>query len=217
VSAAADRAIASARGLLIAGGKFSAFGYWEGRMSRLKSLGLALFAAICLLGETAGSAYAQCAIGPTVEGYTCATEWSGGSVLNLGALPGSIASVANGINDAGQIAGVSYPLIGLTSIATEWSGGNLINLGGLPGFTASRAQGINNAGQAVGVSTVNRIGYATEWKGDSVINLGSLSGFTNSGALSISDAGQAVGMVYNDDDVPHAVEWSGGTAINLGG
>jgi hypothetical protein len=55
-------------------------------MSYWKSFGLALFAVVCLLGETTGSARAQCT--------SCATEWSGGAVINLGGLPGSTNSEA---------------------------------------------------------------------------------------------------------------------------
>jgi uncharacterized membrane protein len=36
-----------------------------------------------------------------------ATEWSGGSSINLGALPGAALSVALGINDTGQVVGFS--------------------------------------------------------------------------------------------------------------
>ena len=43
-------------------------------MSLYKTSGFAIFAAVCLLGETAGSAHAQ----------FFATEWSGGKVINLG-------------------------------------------------------------------------------------------------------------------------------------
>ena len=113
-------------------------------MSLCKTFGLAIFAALCLLDETAGSAHAQCAI---VE---CATEWSGGSVIDLGGLPGSFQTVANSINDAGQAVGYSATTGG--TFATEWSHGKVIDLGGLPGSTFSIAYGINDAGQAVGYS-----------------------------------------------------------------
>jgi uncharacterized membrane protein len=36
-----------------------------------------------------------------------ATEWSGGNVISLGGLPGSTNSMAEGINDAGQVVGRS--------------------------------------------------------------------------------------------------------------
>jgi hypothetical protein len=55
-------------------------------MSHWKAFGLAIFAAVCLLAGTAGSAQAQ-----------SATEWSGGSIINLG--PGA----ALGINDSGRV------------------------------------------------------------------------------------------------------------------
>ena len=106
-------------------------------MSHWKAFGLAIFAVVCLLGEGATSVYAQCDF--------CATEWSGGSVINLGGLPGFAPSVAEGINDAGQVVGESG------DVATEWSGGSIINLGGLPGFTTSQALSINDAGHAVGL------------------------------------------------------------------
>jgi hypothetical protein len=48
-------------------------------MSFFKSFCLAIFVAVSLLGQTAGSAQADC--------NPCATEWSDGSVVNLGALP----------------------------------------------------------------------------------------------------------------------------------
>jgi hypothetical protein len=68
-----------------------------GLMSLYKSSGLGLFALVCLLGETSGSAHAQCNFS---NGTSCATEWSGGSVIDLGGLPGSTTSLATGINDA---------------------------------------------------------------------------------------------------------------------
>src|ERR1700693_3190886 len=111
----------------------------EGSMSICKASGLAIFAAVCVLGETTGSAHAQCM--SSFESASCATEWSGGSVINLGGLPGSSESQAFSINDAGQAVGLS--LVGGVSYATEWSGGSVINLGGLPRFTMSAANGIN--------------------------------------------------------------------------
>jgi hypothetical protein len=70
-------------------------------MSRCKTFGLAVLAAVCLLGEKIGSAHAQ----------NLGVEWSGGSIRNLGGLPGSTGGEATGINDAGHV-----------NYATEWSG-----------------------------------------------------------------------------------------------
>ena len=116
----------------------------------------------CLLGETTGSAHAQCNDG-------CAVEWSGGGPVNLGGLPGATYSIANGINDFGQAVGSSAgPDF---EYAVEWSGGRIINLGGLPGSVDSVASSINNAGQVVGVSYGAFGPQATEWSGGRVINL----------------------------------------------
>jgi uncharacterized membrane protein len=57
------------------------------------------------------------------------------AVINLGGLPGSTSSQANGIDDAGQVVGDG--LIGGVEVATEWSNGNVINLGGLSGSTTT--------------------------------------------------------------------------------
>jgi uncharacterized membrane protein len=151
-------------------------------MSYSKSFGLAMFAAACALGETMGSAHAQCSISSSGNGE-CATEWSGGSVIDLGG-PGS--TIAFSINNVGQAVGVST--VGFSQ-ATEWSGGSVISLGG-PG---SIANSINNAGQAVGVSVVGGVNQATEWSNGSVIGLGGLPGSSGSGANSINNLGQAVG------------------------
>jgi hypothetical protein len=62
---------------------------------------MAIFAVVCLLCKTTGSAYAQCDI------TQCATEWSGDSVISLGGLPGFTSSIAHGINDAGKGVGFS--------------------------------------------------------------------------------------------------------------
>ena len=178
-------------------------------MSYWKSCGLAACVAVCLLGETAGSAQA------VTCGFSnmCATEWSDGSIINLGALPGSTSSVAGGINDSGQAVGSSF--VGALTYATEWSGGKITNLGSLPGFTSSAADGINAAGQVVGSSSDDFSHYATEWSGGSAINLGGLPGSTESQAFSINDDGQIVGVSYIDG-VEYATEWSGGAIINLG-
>ena len=84
-----------------------------------------------------------------------ATEWSGGSVINLGGLPGNTSSWANGINDAGQIVGWSYLDSSYTlRDPTEWSGGSIVSLpGGIS--PSSLASGINDAGQVVGQSSLS--------------------------------------------------------------
>jgi probable HAF family extracellular repeat protein len=182
----------------------SAQSHVRGRLtSGWKSFGFALFAAVCLLGETAGSACAQYAV-----------EWSGGGAVNLGGLPGATYSIAYGVNDFGQAVGSSAGAD--FEDAVEWSGGHVINLGGLPGFVDSVASSINYAGQVVGVSyPANGLPQATEWTGGAIINLGGLPGSVFSAATDINDSGQVVGRSFVGA-TQYAVEWSGGV-INLGG
>jgi probable HAF family extracellular repeat protein len=149
-------------------------------MSYWKSSVLTIFAAACLLGESTGFAQAQC--GLIVA--SCATEWSGGNVINVAGLD----SLAYGINDAGQVVGASG--VGANKVAAEWSGGNFINLGGLPYSTISAAQSINSTGQAVGYSefdtVIPKVVYATEWSGSSIIDLGGLPGAPRQAMLTAS-------------------------------
>jgi hypothetical protein len=157
----------------------------RGLMSHWKSFGLAIFAVVYLLGATC-LAYAGCN-----PGADCAVEWSHGSATDLGNLPGSIASEALRINDAGQAVGVSVS--GSLLYATEWSHGKVINLGGLPGYMTSAAFDINDAGHAVGYSEVGGVDYAVEWNHGKVINLSGLPGSTGSYAYGINNAGQVAG------------------------
>jgi len=172
-------------------------------MSYWKSFGLATFAVVCLLGEATASETTGCYL------QGCATEWSGGEIINLGALPGYSQSIAGGINNAGQAVGISYSNLAIS--ATEWSGGKVINLG------LGGANAINDVGQVVGESNGAMGGVsATEWSGGSVIDLGGLPGSLNSAAYGINDTGEAVGYSIVGG-VQYAVEWSNGSIINLEG
>jgi probable HAF family extracellular repeat protein len=162
--ATADRAMALAHGRLVMRANFSAAACWGRLMSYWKSFGLGIFAGVCLLSETTGSAQAQCT--------TCAVEFSGKGSTNLGSLPASEYlpafqySIALSINNTGQAVGYSTLNIGSGGpFATEWSGGKIIDLG------LGAAYGINNAGQAVGYSPIEDP-HATEWSGGNAINLG---------------------------------------------
>jgi hypothetical protein len=123
-----------------------------------------------------------------------AIEWSGGTIINVGGLPGATAGVAFSINDAGHAVGSS--IMPTTIYATEWSDGSVIDLGGLSGFTFSEALGINSAGEVVGDSRVNLQDVATEWTGGlggSIINLRGLPDSLNNQASGINNDGQVVG------------------------
>jgi uncharacterized membrane protein len=123
-------------------------------------------------------------------------------------------SGANGINAAGQVAGVSG---GGTSgaVAVVWNGTSATPLGTPPGST-SVAYGINNNGQAVGVINNGNNITATIWNGTTPISLGTLPGMQNGIATSINDAGVAVGYDTGFNNPGSlAVIWNGTTPIAL--
>ena len=77
--------------------------------------------------------------------------YPGGTMIDLGTLPGGTTSEASGINTKGQIVGWSYTTSGYQH-AFLYSGGKMIDLGTLPGGLYSFATGINDNGQIVGYS-----------------------------------------------------------------
>ncbi|MEH2464428.1 DUF3466 family protein [Nostoc sp.] len=135
--------------------------------------------------------------------------YENGQTTNLGTLPGDAYSVANGINDSGQVVGSS----GLTGIddgrAFLYSSSTgLENLGRLrPTDLFSAAIGINNLGQVVGFSGTNHDFYAADGNGlraflysdntlydlNDLIAPGSNPGFTFTAASAINNNGQIVG------------------------
>jgi probable HAF family extracellular repeat protein len=66
------------------------------------------------------------------------------SVTDLETLPGATSSQATGINNRGQVVGVSGTVTG--GHAVLWEHGTITDLGTLPGHTFSQASGINNQG-----------------------------------------------------------------------
>src|SRR5262249_33026054 len=101
-------------------------------------------------------------------------------------------SEAHGINDAGQIVGVSDK--DAVNRAFLYSDGEMTDLGTLPGGSFSNAYAINNGGQVTGTATVS--GSATHaflWDSDNGMqDLGTLGG-SNSFGVSINASGEVVG------------------------
>lgn len=86
-----------------------------------------------------------------------AFAWRSDGLMDLGMLPGGKFSFAEGINNFGQIVGVSEngqndPLTGNPEFrAVLWQNGRIVDLGTLKG-PSSFAGSINNQGQVMGVS-----------------------------------------------------------------
>ncbi len=134
-------------------------------------------------------------------------------VIDLGTLGGNV-SKAYGINEKGQVIGVSY-----TSAANDhaflWSNGFMQDLGTLGG-NVSMARGINNHGEVVGLSlTGSGFIRAFIWSNSIMSSLGTLGG-NHSWAFGINDNRKVVGYSKMADGTENAFSWSNGSLSNLG-
>ncbi len=119
-----------------------------------------------------------------------AVIWRNGTIQQIGVLPGDVSSVANAINDAGQVVGYSVSSTGKWR-AFLWENGVLRDLG-FPAGSQSYAYGINNAGQIVGGFFIPNTPYgrAFIWQSDVIRDLSPELGAGNCSAYDINDAGQ---------------------------
>src|SRR4051794_13545745 len=127
------------------------------------------------------------------------------TVTDIGTLGGT-GSQANGINDAGQVAGGSYTAGGDLHAFITGPGMGMRDLGTLGG-TFSAAFGINATGQVVGYSDTTggaQHAFITGSNGTGMRDLGTLGG-TYSEARGINADGQVVGVSNTAEDAyPHA-------------
>jgi probable HAF family extracellular repeat protein len=123
-------------------------------------------------------------------------------MIDLGTLNGWDYSEATDINNAGQVAGVSGPVIGGSTQAFYWDAASgLIGLGTPPGFPSSGVSAINASGQVAGFGQDPVTGHSTTFLWDAVSGMTVMdagAGFTDSFASGINDAGQLVGNRWND-------------------
>ena len=116
-----------------------------------------------------------------------------------------VATAAFGVamNDAGDVAGTSYPDPGCGSSCLPpletvvWKGGERIVLPSLPGFSGVTTSDINNRGWISGFGGLFGFGHAAVWKPNgstyTPIDMGLLPGTTSSNAIGIDDNNRAVG------------------------
>jgi probable HAF family extracellular repeat protein len=136
---------------------------------------------------------------------------------------------ATGINDNGQVIGISgicQNAVGnQTAIhALLWQHGTVTNLGNLGGFAWNTPMALNNHGQIVGFSDLpgdqhgaNPNFHAFLWtQSRGIQDLGTLPGDAISEALGINDQGQVVGVSYGAGFTnPRAFLWQDGVMTDL--
>jgi probable HAF family extracellular repeat protein len=156
--------------------------------------------------------------------------WKNGKIQPLPTYPGDPDGAALGINDNGQVVGVSGPCaafnpnLGLylsDSHALLWQDGtvtDLGNLGGDGGFGGNHACAINNQGQVVGHSdlTGDTTFHAYLWtKETGMKDLETLQGDFASVAIGINDRGEVVGASLAANFNPRAFLWKNGVMTDL--
>jgi len=183
---------------------------------------------ITLLGGTGSSASDINRWGDVVGSITSAGVThgflnAGGTYTDLGTLGGSN-SIANGINDSGQIVGGSDNGAGQFHAFT-YSSGKMSDLGTLRG-DRSEAFAINNHGVIVGDAqngdpATMSFSQAFSYAGGSMSALGTLPGGLGSTAYAMNDKGAIGGSSFEGPfslpEYPfYAVTFSGGAAHSIG-
>ncbi|MHA3771557.1 hypothetical protein ACXR0O_08470 [Verrucomicrobiota bacterium sgz303538] len=142
------------------------------------------------------------------------------SLVDLGTYPGDWTSIANSLNDFGQVVGESYPPA--NSRPVMWNNDpahTVIELPLLPGDNYGTASFINNQGTIIGSSSYNQREPWTWspqhtriviWIDGEVFDLESLldgtgTGWTLQTVMGMNNLGQLVGLASHNGDVGHAV------------
>jgi probable HAF family extracellular repeat protein len=135
--------------------------------------------------------------------------WDHGVMTDLGALADGD-TIAYGINDVGQVVGLSRA--GAHDHAFLWENGVMTDLGSLDGSFAEVGLDIDDTGTVVGVSTVPPELHAVVWEAGRIVDLGDLPGATDSQALGIDSRGRIVGT---SQPPGHAFVWQDGVMHDL--
>jgi probable HAF family extracellular repeat protein len=162
-----------------------------------------------------------------------AVLWEGGKIIDLGTLDGGNQSWAFGINNRGQVAGISttavpdpYCFFGPTMHAFMWQHGQMQDLGTLGGNCSyigtidNVLMPINERGQIVGASTTSTVanpvtGYPPlapfVWEeGKGMTDLGTLGGAFGA-AQAINNKGQIIGQSSIAADPGACMDFPGGS------
>jgi probable HAF family extracellular repeat protein len=147
------------------------------------------------------------AVGEMVSpsGFMNAFSFTASGSVNLGA------GQANGINNAGQIAGTQQ--IGSQTYATIWNNGIATKAAG----AGSYALAIDNAGNIAGMLVNNGQGNAFVTQNGTVIDFGTFGGGNWSAAYGLNNEGQAAGYGMTANGAFQAFIWTPGQGYVLPG
>lgn len=141
-----------------------------------------------------------------IAGTTETSAQGSGTLIDLGTLGGTITTPL-GINDLGEVVGLSYLAGDLVQRPFLWANGTMQQLDPLPGHVTGHAYAINNGHQAVGLSAPPGSFWlfdsrAVLWENGNVIDLNTpameAAGLRLAAALDINDAGQIVGYGFRN-------------------
>ena len=142
-----------------------------------------------------------------------------GTTTLLATPENTIASLATGINNHGQMVGFAEVQTeeGRRQEAMLWdASGNVTPLGFLPGGSFSSAQDINDSGSVVGVTSIDGNYRGFMWDGDGPIEaLPMPPGATSSFAVAINNLDQIVGSASALFQPGHAILWENDVATEL--
>jgi probable HAF family extracellular repeat protein len=182
------------------------------------------------LGGSASMAYDINDLGQVVgcaeirAGVIHAFVWQDGVMTDLGVLPGDTQSCAEGVNNAGQVVGLSYE-VDTRRRAVLWQRGDALELAS--SAAGARARGINDLGHVVGERQVSEQKplyvdtrpQAFLWRDGEMVDVGRQFEDPRSVACAINNLGQVVG--YSECDCratpgPRAFLWDPGDTAYLG-
>jgi probable HAF family extracellular repeat protein len=157
----------------------------------------------------------------TTGSFIWNTENGQDRMNDLGSLGGTC-TLAFGLNNQGQVVGVSSLAGDLKYHAFLWQGGLLVDLGTLGGDTSAPGF-INDTGDIVGVADLAgptpQNHHATLWRNGKKIDLGVLEGDSCSRAYGVNSRGQVVGNSESealcDFSGEHAFLWEDGQMFDL--